>query len=215
MLFRSLAQQVGGVVHPTLYWGTERERTPQALRNLGFKGHEWIVGMDFPDNAMRSYYAPEEQFGLVVRWTLENLMAHGFKLIVVVNGHGATNQIETLKRLVAELNARGPARLLYTFTLDYVTTEPGHATLTEAAAILSMDPARVDLGTLPPADKPLRIPEWAIADDASFNGHSGLGYTVNPEADPRRGTAEIGKRNFDAALTKLAEIVGAAWANLA
>jgi creatinine amidohydrolase len=211
----ALAARVGGVVHPTLYWGTERERSPEILRNLGFQGHEWIVGMDFPGNAMRSYYAPEEQFALVVRWTLENLVAHAFRLIVVVNGHGATNQIEQLQRLVAEFNARGgPARLLYTFPLDYVTTEPGHATLTETAALLALDAARVDLAALPAPAEPLRIPEWAVADAQSFAGHPTADYAVPPEADPRRATPEIGQRNFEAALLTLTEMVNAAWANL-
>ena len=135
----ALAERVGGVVHPTLYWGTERERNPQTLRNLGFHGDEWIVGMDFPGMALASFYAPEEQFALVARWNLEALVAHGFRLVVIVNGHGATNQIAHLQRLAAELTARGPARVLYTFPLDYVTTEPGHATITETAAILTLD----------------------------------------------------------------------------
>jgi creatinine amidohydrolase len=36
----AVAQQVGGVVHPTLYWDTERERQPELLRDLGFTGDE-------------------------------------------------------------------------------------------------------------------------------------------------------------------------------
>jgi hypothetical protein len=42
----------------------------------------------------------------------------------------------------ALFNAYAPARLLYTFTLDYATTEPSHVTLTETAAIMALDRAR-------------------------------------------------------------------------
>jgi creatinine amidohydrolase len=211
----ALAERVGGAVHPTLYWGTERERNPQTLRNLGFRGDEWIIGMDFPGMALTGFYAPEEQFALVARWSLEALIAHGFRLVVIVNGHGATNQIAHLQRLAAELTARGPARVLYTFPLDHVTSDPGHATITETAALMALNPERVDLATLPPLTQPLRIPEWAIADAASFAGDFTPDHTVHTEADPRRATAELGQRNFAAAARALAEVVEAAWGAIA
>src|SRR4051794_30361016 len=96
------AQAIGGVVMPTLYWGSERERNPQALRDLGFKGDEWIVGMDFPHNSMKSLYSMEDVFALVIRARLELVIAQGYKLIVLVNGHGATNHLATLDRLAKE-----------------------------------------------------------------------------------------------------------------
>jgi len=211
----ALAEQIGGVVHPTLFWGTERERDPETLRNLGFRGDEWIVGMDFPSMALRSFYVPEEQFALVARWNLENLISHGFKLVVIVNGHGATNQIAQLERLAAELTARGPARVLYTFPLEHVTTEPGHATITETSAILALEPGRVDLAALPPIERPLRIPEWAIADAASFDGDFTPEHAVHASADPRLASRELGQRNTDAAVHALARIVGDAWDQIA
>jgi creatinine amidohydrolase len=211
----ALAEKLGGVVHPTLFWGTERERTPETLRNLGFRGDEWIVGMDFPGMALRSFYVPEEQFALVARWNLENLIAHGFRLVVIVNGHGATNQIAQLQRLAGELTAEGPACVLYTFPLDHVTSEPGHASITETSAILALEAERVDLATLPPMEQPLRIPEWAIADAASFAGDFTPEHTLHASADPRLASAELGRRNYDAALNSLASIVGAAWNQIA
>jgi creatinine amidohydrolase len=207
----ALAQKIGGVVHPTLFWGTERERTPETLRNLGFRGDEWIVGMDFPGMAMHSFYVPEEQFALVARWNLENLISHGFRLVVIVNGHGATNQIAQLQRLAGELTAQGPACVLYTFPLSHATSEPGHATITETSAILALDAERVDLATLPSTEQPLRIPEWAIADAASFNGDLTPEHAVHASADPRFASADLGRRNFDAAVSVLASIVDATW----
>jgi creatinine amidohydrolase len=211
----ALAEEIGGVVHPTLFWGTERERTPETLRNLGFRGDEWIVGMDFPGKALRSFYAPEEQFALVVRWNLENLISHGFRLVVIVNGHGATNQITQLQRLAGELTARGPACVLYTFPLDHVTSEPGHATITETSAILALDAERVDLATLPPLKQALRIPEWAIADAASFDGDFTPEHAVHASADPRLASAGLGRSNYRAAVDALAVMINAAWNQIA
>src|SRR5215213_9580189 len=88
---RRTAEAIGGVVMPTLYWGSERERNPQTLQQLGFKGDEWIVGMDFPANSMKSLYSMEDVFALVMRARIELLIAQGYKLIALVNGHGAAN----------------------------------------------------------------------------------------------------------------------------
>jgi creatinine amidohydrolase/Fe(II)-dependent formamide hydrolase-like protein len=136
-------------------------------------------------------------------------------LIVVVNGHGATNQIDTLQRLIAEFNARGAARWLYTFTLDYVTTEAGHATLTETAAIMALDRARVDLSALPPADERISIPAFGIANAIAFSGQPTPDHTVHPEADPRRATVDLGRLNFETAVTRLSDVVRTAWTTAA
>ncbi len=204
----ALARQVGGIVCPTLYWGTERERSPDMLRHLGFKGDEWIVGMDFPANSMLSFYAPEEQFATVVRWTLEGLVAHGFRLIVLLNGHGATNQIYHLERLAAGFSARGPARLLYCYTLAREAGDDlGHATITETAAMLALDATRVHLAALPAGAEPLRNTEWAIVDADTFEGRPTADYSVRPENDPRRATAELGEQHFAATVARLGKRV--------
>jgi len=204
----ALAQELGGVVYPTLYWGTERERSPELLRDLGFRGDEWIVGMDFPANSLPSFYAPEEQLAAVVRWTLDAIVAHGFQMIVLLNGHGATNQIYHLQRLAAEFNARGPARIIYVYPLSRETgDDPGHATITETAAMLALDETRVDLAALPATDQPLRNAEWAIVDADTFEGQPTADHTVRPENDPRRATPELGRAHFAAAVARLAKIV--------
>ncbi len=115
-------------------------------------------------------------------------------------------------RLVTEFNARGPACLLYTFTPEHVTSEPGHATITEPSAIMALDASRVDLSRLPPPSEPLRSAQWAIVDAASFDGRPTADHTVHPEADPRQATAALGERNFAAALARLSEKVRTAWA---
>ncbi len=49
----------------------------------------------------------------MLRETLELLIQQGYRLIVIVNGHGATNQLDTVERLSVEFTARGPARVLW------------------------------------------------------------------------------------------------------
>ena len=203
-----LARQTGGVVHPTLFIGTERERSPELLRDLGFSGGEWIVGMDFPANNMESCYYSEDAFAMIVRLTLEQLSAQHYQFIVIVNGHGATNQINQLQRLVAEFSQRGPARIIYTFGLDAAYDEDaGHATITETAAVMALDTARVDLNRLPHADTPLLNTQFAIVDAGTFNGQPAPDYTVRPEADPRRATSDIGKQYFARTVARLKETI--------
>jgi creatinine amidohydrolase len=203
-----LARQVGGVVHPTLYVGTERERPPELLQDLGFKGDEWIVGMDFPANNLDSCYYREDAFAVIVRLTLEQLVAQGYKFIVIVNGHGATNQIYHLQRLSAEFSQRGPSRVIYTFDLDgSVDEDAGHATITETAAVIALDPTRVELGSLPPADFKLRNTDFAIVDGETFMGQPTSDHTVRPKADPRHATIEIGQQFFSRAVARLKRLI--------
>src|SRR5262249_51500199 len=85
---RRTAEAIGGLVMPTLYWGSERERAPEYLKVLGFQGDEsnqWIVGMDFPANSMKSLYSMEDVFALVMRARIELIIEQGYKLIVLVN----------------------------------------------------------------------------------------------------------------------------------
>ena len=203
-----LAQESGGIVHPTLFIGTERERSAELLQDLGFNGNEWIVGMDFPANNLRSCYYTEDAFAMMVRLTLEQLVAQQYHYIVIVNGHGATNQINHLQRLAAEFTQRGPAKVIYTFDLDAtVDDDAGHATITETAAILALDSARVELDLLPPSGMPLKNTEFAIVDADTFNGQPAVDHTVNPKADPRQATGEIGNRFFDGSVARLAQAI--------
>lgn len=204
----ALAEKIGGIVHPTLFIGTERERSPELLRDIGFKGEEWIVGMDFPANNEHSYYYSEDVFAVMVRYTLEQLVAHGYRLVVLVNGHGATNQIQQLQRLAAEFTARGPAKVLYTFDLDAeIDVDAGHATITETSAVMALMEDRVDMRSLPPADQALKNIEYAIVDAPTFSGQPAPDRTVSAKADPRRATAQLGKKHFDDTVAYLSTII--------
>lgn len=209
-----VAEQIGGVVMPTLYWGTERERRPPTLRDIGFEGYEWIVGMDFPANSVASLYSPEDLFGVVMRARLDLLIWQAYRLVVMVNGHGATNHVAVLDRLAAEYSSAGLMRVLHVsaFAPDSDGVHRiGHADALETSLMLALHPEAVDLGALPALPAPLPNTEYAIVDAPTFDGHPTPDHTVAPEHDPRQAaSAERGQAALAASAAWVAGCVRAA-----
>lgn len=205
---RLAAEATGGLVLPTFYWGTERERSPEVLDWLGFPPDEWIVGMDFPANSLSSLYASEEVFALVVREQLRLALKWGFRLVVIISGHGADNHLEALRRLAAEFSATSPARVLV--FLPFVTNtqgvmEVGHASRIETALMLALHPEMVDIDALPPLPEKMRNIDWAVVDFETFMGRPTPDRTIHPGDDPRLAGAEDGRKTSELAA---AQIVG-------
>jgi creatinine amidohydrolase len=144
----------------------------------------------------------------MVRFTLEQLTTRGYRLVVIVNGHGATNQIQQLQRLAAEFTQRGPCKVLYTFDLDAeFDDDAGHATITETSAILALDAERVKLASLPPKDIPLNNVDHAIVDAPTFSGQPTPNRTVRQQADPRLATLEQGIHHFNLTVESLSKFI--------
>ena len=192
-----------GVVMPTLFWGTERERPEWMVDSLGLPKGSWVVGMDFPTALWKSHYYPEQVFGMVVAAQLEMLIAGGYKVIVLVNGHGATNHLLTLERLAKHYSHTTPCLVA---GIAPVPTEPpeggfgGHADLWETSIVRHLETLPgsgplVDLGQLPPATVPIHYHEFSVVD--------GPGFSKRPDAekvvrdDPRKANAKDGAKYFD------------------
>ena len=192
----ALSEAAGGVTLPVFYWGTERERSPEMLKDIGFNGDEYIVGMDFPANEMKSLYAKEDAFGAAVREYLNILVAEGYKLIVIVNGHGAENHIRALTRLAREFTAETDATVYYTITtfLESGEQDFGHATKTETSLMAHLHPGCVDVMALPPKGEPLYNTAHAVVDHESFTGNPNERRTVIH--DPRDYDADFGRAVF-------------------
>jgi creatinine amidohydrolase len=211
---RQVAEMVGGVVMPTLFWGTERERSPETLRHLGFRGDEYIVGMDSPYHSMKSLYSPEDVFGMVVRARLDLIVQQGYPLIVIINGHGASNHINTLNRLAVEYTGEKRAQVLYVIAFEpeadgqyYV----GHAEALETSLMQSLYPDSVDISALPPLPTPLKNIEWGIVDGATFAGQPTPDFTLPSEHDPRvTASAEKGEQKMATTVRRIAAEVQAA-----
>ncbi len=115
-----VAERVGGVVLPTFFCGTERERPSQQLRDLGFRGDEWMVGMDFPKNTLKSLYFREEFMALLLREMLHLVAQQGYELVIIINGHGAENHIAVIDRISKEYTATGSVRVV-----PFLAWDPG------------------------------------------------------------------------------------------
>lgn len=197
---RELARQLRCPYYPPLFIGTEREREPGLLRSIGFKGDEFIEGMDFPGNSVGSGYYREEVFAAVVRDTLNILFERmGFSRVLIVNGHGAENQKEVLTRLCSEYNAdmkRGK-RVIWVypgFPAALLGTGIGHADASEASLLSASFPECVDVSRLPGAGK-LKNTRFGVVDGKTFDGSPTRHHTVRDKDDPRKHTdADLGKQ---------------------
>jgi creatinine amidohydrolase len=193
-----------GVVMPTMYIGTERERPEWMLESLGFDKGDWVVGMDFPTALWKSHYYQEHLFGLMVASTVEMLISQGYKAIVIVNGHGAWNQLETLERIAKHYSHTTDAVVVWKLAVVLEISEKnlmGHADLGETSIMLHYEKACfggqkvVDLGTLPPRSVPIHYTDFSIVDGPGFSDHPAPDKITR--MDPRDASAEKGKKIFE------------------
>lgn len=196
-LAREAARRIGGVVMPTVFFGTERERPAYILEAKGFDDpeHLYVCGMDVPKNSMKSLYAREDIFAITVREYLRLLVQQQYKLIVIVNAHGAWGQKSTLQRLAVEFTNETSSHVLYTM-VDIVSgdfnPDFGHGTLIETSIMRYLHDEHVDLSELPPREMGLKYTDWGIADDTVFEGKKSPDDCVI--YDPREATAELGEQ---------------------
>jgi creatinine amidohydrolase len=211
---RRLACKTGGVVAPTLFMGTERNDSRQMLQNLAVPHDEnsYIVGMDFPANTLPSLYAHEEVFAVAVREHLRLLVKMGFRLIVIINGHGAAGQVNTLHRLCEDIRHDYRVHCIYpdfggkraAAVARKAKLHPGHADIAETALMMALTDS-VDLNQLPAQDVPLYSADFGIASGPQFSGKAPKdGMVID---DPRTATAELGEALIAADVDDTAEYV--------
>ena len=210
---RRVASLTGGVVAPTLFIGTEKNVSSAMLNNLHVPHAEgYILGMDYPANILPSLYFREEVFATVVREELRLLAKMGFRMIVIVNGHGAIGQVETLRRLSDELTHELGVTCLYPEVdgkrvktlIRRERMNPGHADRLETALMMAMTES-VAPDQLPPREIPLHTGDFGIASGSQFMGKAPKDGVV-PD-DPRDATAALGEAFFAANANDLAVYV--------
>lgn len=213
---RAAARITGGVVMPTLFVGTERERPEYILEAKGFEDpKQYVIGMDVPKNPMKSFYAREDMFALIVREHLRLLVQQEYKLIVIVNGHGAWGQKGTLERLAVEFSNETASKVVVTMPdvlEEGESADFGHGTLLETSIIRGLFDEHVDLEALPSREVPLKYTDYGIADDIVFEGKRTPGDCV--QFDPRDATVELGMQFVTTAINHLAQFVKDAYAKL-
>lgn len=191
----AVCEKIGGVVWPTLWWGTERERPPETLRHLGFSEEDYVVGMDFPGITLPSAYCHEGLWGLVVRETLRLISRWDrVRLISIINGHGAVNHNDVLRRLVTEHNQDPGPRVCLDIALSKgmdAIGAIGHADAAETSLMMHYAPETVDLTILPPAEEPMHYKDFGIVNGFGFigKGHPDKIVEHDPrtEASPQKG----------------------------
>jgi creatinine amidohydrolase len=185
-----VCRAVGGVLWPTLFWGTERERRPDQLLSLGFEPDRYIVGMEFPANSLPSCYCPEEVLAILVREVVREAGRIGARLVVIINGHGAENHIAMLRRLAVEItNTTGP-RVHVRISAPQETIDAGsggHADAGETSVMMFLTRS-VDLSTLPPLPQALAFTDFAVVNGGGFDGKA-PDHVLPHEADPRRNSS--------------------------
>lgn len=171
--------------------------------------------MDVPKNSMKSFYAREDMFAVIVREHLRLLVQQGYRLIVVVNGHGAWGQTSTLERLAVEFSNETPSKVIVgfpTIAREGETIDFGHACDVETSLMQYLTDGCVDLSQLPPRDVKLKYTDWGIADDCVFTGHPPADKCV--VRDPRDAAPEKGEQFFQVALEHLCKQVTDAYQHL-
>ena len=204
-LAHQAAVRIGGVVLPTLFIGTERERSAALLDAKGFTDtSQYIVGMDVPKNSIKSLYSKEDVFGIVVREYLNQLALQRYDFIVVVNAHMATGQLRTLERLAVEFSNETNGHVIIcspTSLLDEHDGDLGHATRRETSLMMHLYPESVDVNQFPPKTQKLNNTDWGIADSCTFALKPNEDKTII--YDPRDATQEIGGLYFTKAVESL------------
>lgn len=200
-----LCSRTGGLLWPTLFWGAERERRPEQLRSLGFPADQYVVGMDFPANSIKSCYCPEEVLAVLMREVLREARQLGARLAVIINGHGAENQIATLKRLAIEVSSTTDLRVYFRIAGPMAAIHAGsggHADSDETSLMMHLGEA-VDLGKLPPVSDPLAYANHAVVDGGGFDGKN-PDHIVPERQDPRlQASAKRGRELYDITIAEI------------
>jgi creatinine amidohydrolase len=211
-----LCRRAGGLLWPTLFWGAERERRPDQLRSLGFPADQYVVGMDFPANSIKSCYCPEEVLAVLMREVLREARQLGARLAVIINGHGATNQIATLKRLAIEISNTTDLKVCFRIAGPLAAIQAGsggHADSDETSLMMHLGEA-VDLKRLPALPEPLAYANHAVVDGGGFDGKS-PDHLVPERCDPRRqASAGRGRELYDITIAEIEDELKPLLANL-
>lgn len=210
-LARECAKITGGVVAPTLFFGTERDRPTDILKTKGFENADdmYVLGMDVPKTNLKSFYAREEIFALMIREHLRFFVNTGYKLIVIVNGHGAWGQVGSLERLCIEFSHETGSKVIASMAnIQPDNEEPvdfGHGCIVETSLLRYVRPNDVDLSQLPPREVPLKYTDYGIADDFVFEGKKSENDAV--VFDPRDATEELGEKYMRVAIDHMVKMV--------
>src|SRR4030042_3491088 len=135
----ALAKRLDGLIHPTIYMGTNLTRSDREKKWFNLQPREIeIVGMDFPQFPVKSMYWSAEVVELTAREVVKQLIYIGFRTVVIINGHGDTRQRSILEKVASEMRTR-EKKVLYFISFWDDNGEQrwiGHADLYETSVAI-------------------------------------------------------------------------------
>ena len=172
-LLENLWKEVGGVLLPTLYLGTDGVKRSG---NVELWGMEMFAGEPLPGGT----FLPADVFSAVVSHTLNFLERNGFRLCITCTGHQAPEQIQALEKLESEFQSRTMRVIAWQsgriIKPDGTPDEIGHAGFEETSELMHIDPALIRphrIGTAP-ADQKLGLTPSTLSQASATAGQQRL-----------------------------------------
>lgn len=164
----AVAEEVGGVVFPTLFMGLDAARPAEQKEMFGLPVDQEVVGMDWPALPMSSEYWTAEEARPALLRRFRYFREVGFRIGILMSCHGGPGQRELADEVAETLNdppeyhvyVVGPGEML---DEELKSKKDFHAEQRETAYILGWRPELVDLTALPEGD--LKIADFGIIHD--------------------------------------------------
>lgn len=143
-------EQTGGVLLPPLCIGVETE---YKVWEQNGQTTYWGLEVDAREHLPGSVYVRPVTFELVLRDYLSALRREGFRLVVVVTGHGGCEHMQVMEEIrdrgwgpmqVVVWNGADAAHDLPAHLSIHTANDTGHADATEASLVGGIDPSLVD-----------------------------------------------------------------------
>jgi creatinine amidohydrolase/Fe(II)-dependent formamide hydrolase-like protein len=141
--------KTGGVIIPTLYIGVEtlyHGWSESEFKLTDYWGMEWITKEHNPG----SLYCSPTSLELLMREMLSFIEEEGFKICVIVSGHGGYEHVKVLRELEERSDGR-PMKIIYSRLIEKEMPEElkfpgsgGHADFEEVSIVGSIDSTMVD-----------------------------------------------------------------------
>jgi creatinine amidohydrolase len=198
-LCERVAARTGGAVLPTFFYGT----------GGGHVGYKWTLML------------PEPQIVPLIEATLDHLAHQGFKVVVLLTGHYAKEQVDMVHRLAQEAQQRHPHVKFIGLTEPEITTpQPGdayggdHAAKYETSIAMALNPDWVHLDHLTAGHDPAQVtlPDTPRKDASTHDPTHPL-YAIYGQ-DPRAtASKELGEKLVSEIVSRLASQVEQALAD--
>jgi creatinine amidohydrolase len=192
-LCQRAAQQTGGVVLPTYYYGT----------GGGHVGYKWTLILSEP------------MVRPLIEATLDHLARQGFKVFVLLTGHYPHEQTDMVRALAAEAQQRHPqSRFIGLCEPDVSTPDAGdrtaldHAAKYETSIAMALNPDWVRLDWLTPGRSPEQV-TIATTPQGTASTHDPQHplYAIHGQ-DPRTtASLELGQRLVEEIVGRLSTMV--------